>query len=60
MKNGIAARLVLSNIPSSIPSDLKKQAKYWKDNYNTSAGDGTVNDFINKSSNIKACIGFVK
>jgi hypothetical protein len=60
LKNGIAARLVLSNIPSTVPSDLEGQAKYWKNNYNTSAGKGTVNDFINKSSNIKACIGFVK
>jgi hypothetical protein len=60
LKNAIAARLVLSNIPSSVPSDLEGQAKYWKDNYNTSAGGGTVNDFIRKSSNLKACIGYVK
>lgn len=60
LKNGIAARLVLSNIPSSVPSDLQGQARYWKNNYNTSAGGGTVNDFIRKSTDIKACIGYVK
>ena len=60
LKNGIAARLVLSNIPSSVPNDLQGQAEYWKNNYNTSAGGGTVNDFIRKSSNLKACIGYVK
>jgi hypothetical protein len=59
-KNAIAARLVLSNIPSSIPSDLQGQATYWKNNYNTSAGAGTANDFIKKSTNLKACTAYVK
>jgi hypothetical protein len=59
-KNAIAARLVLSNIPSSIPSDLQEQATYWKNNYNTSAGAGTANDFIKKSTNLKACTAYVK
>jgi hypothetical protein len=59
-KNAIAARLVLSNIPENIPSDLKGQADYWKRYYNTSAGAGTANDFIKKSTNLKACIAYVK
>lgn len=59
-KNAIAARLVLSNIPSAIPTDLQGQATYWKNNYNTSAGAGTANDFIKKSSNLKACTAYVK
>ena len=59
-KNAIAARLVLSNIPSAIPSDLQEQATYWKNNYNTSAGAGTANDFIKKSTNLKACAAYVK
>lgn len=48
-KNGIAARLLLSNKPGTIPNTLEGQAKYWKEHYNTSSGKGTVEDFINKN-----------
>ena len=45
VKSGVAARLYLSNKPGAIPSDLDGQARYWKDNYNTNAGAGTVEKF---------------
>ena len=59
-KNAIAARLVLSNIQEAIPTDLQGQAIYWKTKYNTSAGDGSTNDFIKKSTSLKACTAYVK
>ena len=48
--SGIAARLLLLNIPAAIPTDLKGQAQYWKTHYNTEKGKGTVEDFISKCS----------
>lgn len=44
--SGIAARLFLSNIPSAIPRDVRGQAKYWKDHYNSAAGAGSEQKFI--------------
>ena len=60
--NGIAARLMLGNQPGKIPNDLKGQANYWKSNYNTSAGKGTVNDFIEKNSGdtLSGCVAYAK
>ncbi len=48
-KNGITARLLLSNKPGKIPSDLKGQASYWKKHYNSSSGKGGEQDFIDKN-----------
>ena len=48
--SGIAARLLLFNIPAAIPTDLNGQAQYWKTHYNTEKGKGTVEDFISKCS----------
>lgn len=42
----VAARLYLSTIPERIPDTLEEQARYWKKYYNTPAGDGTVQHFI--------------
>ena len=36
--SGLAARLILYNIPDPIPVELDGQAKYWKDRYNGAAG----------------------
>jgi len=44
----IAARLYLLNIPGAIPESIEDRARYWKDNYNSAAGAGTVEYFINK------------
>ena len=46
--SALAARLFLFNIPQSIPpaSDLRRQAMYWKEHYNTPSGAGTVQKFI--------------
>jgi hypothetical protein len=44
--NTIAARIFLLNVPEGIPTDLKEQAKYWKRNYNTKAGAGSINKFF--------------
>tara|TARA_R110000751_G_scaffold191101_1_gene296803 strand:- start:49 stop:642 length:594 start_codon:yes stop_codon:yes gene_type:complete len=48
-KNGIAARLLLSNKPGKIPTDLKGQSNYWKKYYNSSKGGGSTQDFIDKN-----------
>lgn len=45
--SGIAARLFLLNIPENIPCDVEGQASYWKRHYNTAAGAGTEEKFIN-------------
>ena len=44
--SGLAARLFLSNIPAAIPSDISGQATYWKRYYNTFAGAGTEEKFV--------------
>jgi hypothetical protein len=43
--SGLAARLFLGNLPSSIPDTLQGQAIYWKENYNKT-GKGTAEKFI--------------
>lgn len=50
--SGIAARLFLSNIKKKIPlaSDIMEQGKYWKKYYNTEAGKGTAQKFVNDVS----------
>ncbi|XP_072040074.1 uncharacterized protein, partial [Amphiura filiformis] len=50
--SAIAARLYLSNIKPAIPKDLEAQAAYWKKYYNTEAGAGTEQDFIDR---VKEC-----
>lgn len=47
------ARAYLLIFPDSIPTDLKGQANYWKNNYNTGAGKGTVARFVREGSRIK-------
>ena len=44
--SGLAARIFLADKPDAIPDDLQDQAKYWKEQYNTAAGKGTVEHFI--------------
>lgn len=46
--SGLAARLFLFNIPDTIPAanDIQAQGEYWKKYYNTPAGDGTVEKFV--------------
>lgn len=39
-------RTHLLRCKGKIPSDLIGQAKYWKDNYNTSLGKGTVEEYV--------------
>jgi len=53
--SGLAARLFLARIPAPIPSDLSSQALYWKTYYNTSAGKGTVQKFINDVKQATGC-----
>lgn len=59
--NCIAARLYLGNKPGAIGSDLQSQASYWKKYYNTGAGAGSTEDFINKNSGkgLHNCVGYV-
>ena len=48
--SALAARLYLVTKEPPIPlsSEIEKQAQYWKDHYNTPAGAGTVQDFIDR------------
>lgn len=39
-------RVHLLRCKGSIPSDLMGQAKYWKDNYNTHLGKGTIEEYV--------------
>ena len=41
-------RLHYRRIPKPLPSSAKGQAKYWKKYYNSSAGRGTVEDFLER------------
>ena len=45
----VLARLGLASVPKAIPKDLKGQADYWKDYWNTKAGKGTPEHFISQS-----------
>jgi len=42
----IFTRLKYKLIPEPIPSDIKDRAKYWKKHYNTKAGKGTVEHYL--------------
>ena len=53
--SGLAARLFLVRIPAPIPSDLPSQAQYWKTYYNTAAGKGTVQKFIDDVKHATGC-----
>ncbi|XP_020604915.1 uncharacterized protein LOC110043756 [Orbicella faveolata] len=53
--SGLAARLFLARISAPIPSDLPAQAQYWKTYYNTSAGKGTVQKFIDDVEQATGC-----
>ena len=39
-------RVHYMRVPDPIPSDLRGQAEYWKEHYNTPAGAGTPEEFI--------------
>ena len=43
--SALAARLFLTNVPTSIPQDLTGQAQYWKNHYNSGAGAETWEKF---------------
>ena len=53
--SGLAARLFLARISAPIPTDLNAQAQYWKTHYNTVAGSGTVQKFIDDVKHAKGC-----
>lgn len=42
------ARLFLRLIPEEFPVDQEGRARYWKKYYNTSAGKGTVDEYLDK------------
>ncbi|XP_078359539.1 uncharacterized protein LOC144644012 [Oculina patagonica] len=53
--SGLAARLFLARLSAPIPSDLPSQAWYWKTYYNTAAGKGTVQKFIEDVEQATGC-----
>ena len=55
--SALAARLLLSNKPRAIPRDLRGQAEYWKQHYNTPKGKGTVAKFIADVKKLKQIEG---
>ena len=44
--SAIFARLYLMRFTDKLPTNLKARAKYWKNNYNTEAGAGSVRRYI--------------
>jgi hypothetical protein len=42
----IIARLAYKRVPEPIPMKFKERAEYWKKHYNTEAGKGTVEHYI--------------
>ncbi|XP_020604854.1 uncharacterized protein LOC110043706 [Orbicella faveolata] len=54
--SGLAARLFLVRFRAPIPSDVLSQARYWKRYYNTSAGKGTVQKFIDDVEQGTGCV----
>ena len=53
--SGLAARLFLARLSSPIPNDMASQAQYWKTHYNTVAGSGTVEKFIDDVKHATGC-----
>lgn len=45
----VFARLRYRVVPDSIPATLEGRAEYWKVHYNSSAGAGTIDDYLRKS-----------
>ena len=50
----ICCRLSYKRIPEAIPSDLHGRAQYWKEYYNTAAGGGTVEHYL---ESVEECLG---
>jgi len=48
MIGALVTRLKLATIPKSVPTNLTDQAVYWKNKWNTKAGDGKPEEFINQ------------
>jgi len=46
----VYAYLHYRRVPEAIPFTQIGQAKYWKDHYNTKAGKGTVDKYINETN----------
>ena len=53
--SGLASRLFLARLSPPIPTDLSSQAQYWKTHYNTVAGSGTVQKFIDDVKQAHGC-----
>lgn len=50
----ICCRLSYKRVPERIPSDLLSRAHYWKEHYNTEAGAGTVEEYLDR---VAECLG---
>lgn len=50
----ICCRLSYKRIPALIPGDLLGRAQYWKEYYNTEAGKGTVEHYL---ESVAECLG---
>jgi hypothetical protein len=54
LAGALAARMLYGNVPTEIPSSIEGRAKYWKDNYNSSADvHGTTNAYIEQVGQFK-------
>ena len=46
----LLTRMSLANIPEEVPTNTKQQAEYWKAYWNSEAGAGTPEHFINEKN----------
>ena len=53
----LVTRMKLAPIKEHIPSDLEGQAKYWKDHWNTKAGKGKPEHFLNQVQFYNSILG---
>ena len=57
MIGSLLTRMKLGTIKESIPSDLEGQANYWKKYWNTKAGKGKPEHFINQVQHYNKVLG---
>ena len=53
----LVTRMKLGSLPKKIPTDLEGQSDYWKDYWNTSAGKGKPEDFVNQVQFYNSMLG---
>lgn len=52
IKSMVVARLHYLRKPPPIPATLAERAQYWKDQYNSEAGDGDASDYLERVAHV--------